>query len=61
MSLLLSHTLTVLNGRYLIFSYEHRLYLLPRHCALGANHFGPLEPTSLKGNSRWGFSFELPC
>ena len=46
----------------LVFSYKHRLYLLPHHNVLGAAHFGSLDPTSLKRNSRWTFSCsELGC
>lgn len=41
----------------LTLSRKHRLYLLPRHYPLGATRFGSLEPTPLKRDSRWTFSY----
>nr|DAD72206.1 MAG TPA: hypothetical protein [Siphoviridae sp. ctTC45] len=40
------------SSRYLIVSYKHRPYLIPRHYTLGSTHFGTLVPTSLKRNGR---------
>nr|DAH07417.1 MAG TPA: hypothetical protein [Caudoviricetes sp.] len=40
------------NSRYLILSYEHRLYLIPQHYLFGSNHFHTLVCTPLKRDSR---------